>query len=328
LDCWVVTDGRAGNENQALGLAEAVGRRFPLSITVKRLAIKKSFPAYGLFSFGDPFRALSTDGALLRPPFPDLVIGCGRISVAYSSAIRRRSTHTYVVQIQNPRTRLDSFDLVIPPLHDRVEGRNVVSIVGAPHRMTVEKLRADSARLQADPRIDALARPYVAVLLGGPNRAYAFDQQTERRLAAALHGLADVGCGLLITPSRRTPSATRQTVKHALANAPHFFWDGGPVGGIDNPYAGMLGLADYILVTEDSVNMATEAALTGKPIHFLELGRKAMGDPSKFERFRRALIEHGAARRFDGTLENWSYAALDETSRVAEEIARRLKPSA
>ena len=37
LSIWAVTDGRIGIENQALGLAEAVARRVPAHITVKRV---------------------------------------------------------------------------------------------------------------------------------------------------------------------------------------------------------------------------------------------------------------------------------------------------
>ena len=33
-----------------------------------------------------------------------------------------------------------------------------------------------------------------------------------------------------------------------------------------NPYPGILGVADAIIVTSDSVNMASEAAITGKPV--------------------------------------------------------------
>ena len=38
LKLWVITDGRAGNEAQALGLAEAIARLRPARITLRRVA--------------------------------------------------------------------------------------------------------------------------------------------------------------------------------------------------------------------------------------------------------------------------------------------------
>ena len=43
LSIWAVSDGRAGIENQVLGLAEAVARLTPTEVTVKRLAFKPLF---------------------------------------------------------------------------------------------------------------------------------------------------------------------------------------------------------------------------------------------------------------------------------------------
>ncbi|MBC7166127.1 MAG: nucleoside-diphosphate sugar epimerase, partial [Phenylobacterium sp.] len=37
---WVVSDGRAGIENQGLGLAEAMGRERPIDLSVKRIGWK------------------------------------------------------------------------------------------------------------------------------------------------------------------------------------------------------------------------------------------------------------------------------------------------
>ena len=43
LSIWVVSDGRAGIENQALGLAEAIQRLTPAAITVKRIRWRRAF---------------------------------------------------------------------------------------------------------------------------------------------------------------------------------------------------------------------------------------------------------------------------------------------
>jgi hypothetical protein len=322
-ECWVVTDGRAGIENQALGLAEAVARRVELKIFAKRIIIRRPWRDLPGAFWGDPLTKLSKDGALLRPPYPDLLIGCGRLAAPVAASIRRRNPRTFVVQLQTPPSPTSDFDVVIPPQHDGLSGANVFPILGAPNRITPERLATDAERLRSDPIVAALPQPRVAALIGGPNRSYVFGATEGARIGADLAALAASGAGVMATLSRRTSPEAAAAIRAALGEAPHALWSGEAVAGLDNPYFGMLGLADHILVTEDSVNMAAEAATTGKPVSFLALRKRNFADGSKFERFRAALVERGAARRFTGALEHWTYPPLDETARAAAHIVDR-----
>ena len=85
----------------------------------------------------------------------------------------------------------------------------------------------------------------------------------------------------------------------------------------------MLDAADHVLVTEDSANMATEAASTGKPVHVLPM--VALKPPGKFARLHADLKAHGAARPFDGALEPWTYAPLNETERAARAVLEAMR---
>ena len=102
----------------------------------------------------------------------------------------------------------------------------------------------------------------------------------------------------------------------SVAGLPAVFW----AGEGENPYHGLLGLADHFVVTADSVNMACEAAFTGKPVHIAEI----TGGTPKFRRFHRAMREAGVTRPFEGVLGRWSYEPLNETVSVAAEIRRRM----
>jgi hypothetical protein len=92
-------------------------------------------------------------------------------------------------------------------------------------------------------------------------------------------------------------------------------WDGEG----ENPYFAFLAAADFILVTEDSTNMATEAAATGKPVFIVKLD----GHSLKFRLFHEALELQGAARPFGGAFHGWTYEPLAETDRLAAEVLRR-----
>jgi mitochondrial fission protein ELM1 len=253
-----------------------------------------------------------------------LWIGCGRLSIPYALAAHEIDPGVFTVQIQSPRAPARRFGLVIPPTHDRLEGSNVLPIIGSPNRVTASLIARDAEVLSK-----ALAfggRPTALMLIGGPNRAFRMNEAAIMRIARTGRALARGGYAVLATGSRRTPPETLATMRRALARFPHFIWDGAPVAGLANPYFGLLGLADVILVTEDSVNMAAEAALTGKPVHILALPRRrGLGAASKFDRFHAALAETGASRPYRGAPEEWTYEPIDETARAAAELVRRLE---
>jgi mitochondrial fission protein ELM1 len=117
-----------------------------------------------------------------------------------------------------------------------------------------------------------------------------------------------------MTFSRRTPDPARALLAARLRHLPGMVWDGEG----ENPYFAFLAAADFILVTEDSANMATEAAATGKPVFIVKLE----GTSLKFRLFHEALEQQGAARPFGGAFHGWTYEPLAETDRLATEVLR------
>jgi mitochondrial fission protein ELM1 len=315
LTVWAVSDGRAGIEAQVLGLSEAVARLRPARIVVKRIGWKGGLGRLPSWLNLAPRRALTRESGV-EPPWPDLWIAAGRATLPLSIRMRGWSRgRTFVVQTQDPRMSTARFDLVIPPRHDGLHGDNVFPIVGSPNRVTPDRLRTDLARFRS--RIEALPRPRVAVLIGG--RSKAFDLPPERALVMAREIEAAVvreGGSLMLTFSRRTPERARALMAAELRHLPGFIWEGEG----DNPYFAFLAGADYILATEDSTNIAAEAASTGAPVFIL----KMQGEGAKFRLFHQDLESLGATRPFTGTFDRWSYPPLAETDRAAAEILRRL----
>lgn len=311
--CWVVTDGKIGMESQCLGLAEALG----LAPEVKRLATRAPWRWLPPALWPVPLAAIGPAGDQLTPPWPDLLIATGRQSVAPGLAVKRASGgRTFLVQIQRPGVHPARFDLVVTPEHDRLTGANVLTTLGSMHRVSEARLAADADALRGT--VAGLPRPLVAVLLGGPNKVYRWTDTVLGRLAADLARLCrDQGCGLAISASRRTGATAYTMLRRHLSGMPAVFWS---EGDGPNPYFAWLALADAIVVTADSVNMTSEACSTGKPVFVAALA----GGSGKFRRFHARLAAAGMTRPFAGRLETWSYAPLDETSRVAAEIARRL----
>ena len=314
--CWCLTEGHAGMESQTVGLAEAlsvtpivkrVRLRFPWTHVPPRLALP-------------PLNARKPGSDALALPWPDLLITCGRRSVGLSMRIRRESAgRTLAVHIQDPLVPAESFDLITVPEHDRLRGPNVMVTQAAIHRVTADKMAADAVRLA--PTLAHLPRPLVAVLVGGSNRRYRLTPQRVTEICLDLaQAVGATGAGLAVTPSRRTGAKNERALRAGLAGLPAYIWDGEG----ENPYLGLLGLADAIVVTADSVSMVSEALATGKPVHVIE----CEGLSRRFDAFHTGLQTAGLTRPFCGRLEDWRYEPPDDTRIVAQEIARRLSARA
>ncbi|MBT3400177.1 MAG: hypothetical protein HOL07_09860 [Rhodospirillaceae bacterium] len=310
--CWILTDGKIGMVNQCLGLARALGH----DPDIKTVDLRRPWAWLPPTLIPARTSVITAGSTPLAPPWPDLLIASGRKSVAPAQAIRKASGgRTFCIQIQDPGIAVGSFDLVVAPDHDRLRGDNVVSTLGA--MQGVDPAALEGARAAFADRVARLPRPLAGVLLGGDNAVYRMTPALGETLAMQLRALAaDHGWGLAITPSRRTPGFVLDAVRTALDGLDVDIWDEtGP-----NPYLGFLAHADSIIVTGDSVNMVSEAAATGKPVHVVHLE----GGSKKFTRFHEALAARGITRPFAGTLEQWTYDPPDDMAVVVGEIQRRM----
>ncbi len=310
LTAWILTDGKAGDEQQCLGVGEALG----VTAEVRRVAPRAPFSWLMPWGPVDPREAPDRPGSPLAPPFPDLLIASGRRAVPYVRAVKRASGgRTFTVILKDPRTKNCAADLIWVPEHDRLRGPNVIATLTSPHRLSAGRLAA--ARAQPDRRLAALPKPRVAVLAGGDSRHHRFTAGDIERFEKGLGQLAEAGASLMITASRRTPPALQEALRR-LAAGRGFYWDGGG----ENPYVAMLALADAVVATADSANMVGEAAATGAPILLFE----PSGGHAKLSAFIAGLERHGAVKPFAGRLEAWPYQPFDSTPVIAAAVAAGL----
>ena len=107
-------------------------------------------------------------------------------------------------------------------------------------------------------------------------------------LLGVLARAVDAGAGLAVLGSRRTPDWAQAMLADGLPKASAFLWDGAE----PNPYRALLAAADAFIVTADSVNMVSEAAATGRPVHVAPVARLA----DKLGRFHAAMAAGGHMR--------------------------------
>lgn len=309
-NCWILSEGIAGHDAQSRGLAQALG----LMPAVKAFQVRAPWRYLSPRLWLDPLGAAAVEGGL-APPWPDLVISCGGKGAALAAAIKTASGGTaHAVHILRPRIDPRHLDAVIVPRHDGMTGPNIIVTRTALTPVTAATISSGAKRWRDV--LGALPRPLIAVLVGGSNDRFRLTPDGARKLGDALRDMARRhGGGLAITTSRRTGADNETALRAAVSGPGTFFWDGAG----DNPFFGLLALADAIVVTEDSVSMTSEACATGKPVYVARLE----GESRRIRRFHEMLQQDGITRPFTGTLEQWSYVPPDDTGRVAAELRRR-----
>ena len=305
---WVISDGKAGDEAQCLGVLERLG----LTPEIRRVRPRKLFALAMPWGPIDPAEAPGKPGSPLAPPWPDIAVASGRRTVAYLRRLRKESGgRALTVFLKDPSTGADTAETIWVPQHDKLRGPNVLATLTSPHRISPERL--EEARRNAPDWFER-GRITVGVILGGDSKHHRFTDADIAALVASLKTIADSGAKLVVTPSRRTPPALADAVRDLCAARGGFFWDGSG----DNPYIAILAFADHLVVTADSVNMLGEAASTGRPIHLFT----PSGGHRKISSFVNGLERHGAVRPLAQRLETWFYEPLDATPAIAVAVAK------
>lgn len=310
---WGLVDDRTGHTGQVLGVIGKLGMPFIL----KRLDYNWKVRAPFLFSGASLATLDSSHSAPIQAPWPKLVIAAGRRTIPIARYIKKKSPNTIIAYLMWPGSA-KGFDLIAVPKHDGAgQAKNMVTTVAPLHAVTPETLAA--AREAWLPRFQHLPRPWVAVTIGGKTKGGSYQAADWQALITRARALAPTGT-LMVTTSRRTPQGALDIIMPLLTSGPHFLhrWDRDK----DNPYLGLLGCADAIIPTGDSLSMCTEACVSGKPVY---LFAPAHAMPKKHQRLHHALYEQGLARPLDdaATL-TWSPAAgLDDAGMVAEAIRTR-----
>jgi mitochondrial fission protein ELM1 len=313
-ECWVITDAAAGNQRQALALAGH------LQMPMRHLVLQPRAPWSWLaprLTAGSRFALPASQRELFAPPWPRVAIGCGRAAALYTRTLRGLSGgRCYTVQILDPRIQPAQWDTVIAPQHDQLVGANVLRPLGSLN--TVDDAWLADGR-EACPAFADLPRPRVGVLLGGPRRGIALNAEYARQLSARLLQRQRLeGGSLLVLGSRRTSPTLVAVFREALRNVPGLVWAGPDDGR--NPYPCVLGWADRLVVTPDSVNMLSEACAVGCLVQTFVTAPL----PAKIARFHQALRDANRLHDLDSTATPLP-SPLRETASIAAELRARIR---
>ncbi|PCJ22344.1 MAG: hypothetical protein COA94_09225 [Rickettsiales bacterium] len=314
---WVLVDSRVGNANQAIELAEKLDESFEIKHIKYNHFAKLPNSLLALFPIHVKRRTLKK---LKKETIPDIIISSGRRTAALAIHLKKLSKGSAkIIQIMRPDFDPKEFALIILPQHDNFNYTlpNVVRIIGA-----LTNIKEKIAKSQEDFETNyPAAKDFIAVLIGGSTKNYKLTLENAKTLGDGILTISESHLlPVFISFSRRTPENVKKYFRDKFS-WPNIIYD--PSEGGANPYPAILGKAEYIITTTDSISMCSEAASTGKPVYVFTPANFKL---KKHKFFTQQLIDIGNVRRLETTttyLDKFDYEPLSEINKIAKIIKER-----
>ncbi|MCM8776152.1 MAG: mitochondrial fission ELM1 family protein, partial [Candidatus Omnitrophica bacterium] len=343
--CWtkrlvILSDGKAGHVKQSMALAERFQSlqtqygRPGMEYLIKIIDVQFRTPwRKRLFSWFAFFFIPWAQGRLhwlkfflmdetlkeLAATPADFVISAGSSLVALNLCLARESRAKSVVLMKPSFPyNLFRYDLAVIGLHDGgIIPQEAFRTLLAPGSIDGEDLEKASQVIQKGLRDPAHVK--IAVFIGGPTRRYRLHLGDIEKLIMVLEHLSKSYGDYLLTTSRRTPESI---VRFLKSKEPYLTSCQMLVIAREDPrpevVPGMMGLADVLIVTEDSISMISEAVRSAKKVIVLELGSQEL--PEKHRRFKQILQKQSAVvlAGLDDLEEKIRWIRKQEVSKVIE----------
>ena len=290
IDAWVISDGTKGMENQSLALAKLLNVNFEL-VKYNPPYFLKKFPLIRKL-----FISSVKDHLLKNKSPPSFIITTGKrmagVSIALKFILKDKVKN---IHIQNPKLPFEYFDLLLIPEHDNITAKNVIQTKGALTFFNFNELNKFQER-----EINLIKRSkknLVLLMIGGNSKRYKPKNFDYYHLSMkVLEATKNLNCKLLVLLSRRTPLKAAKILNYSFIKHDENFQI--VTSTEQNPYPEILQIADYIIVTSDSVNMVSETATLPIPLFVSKFSKET----GKISNFLNNLEDLGILKKFEGQL--------------------------
>jgi KDO2-lipid IV(A) lauroyltransferase len=199
----------------------------------------------------------------------DFIISCGSATAGLNYLLSEDQQAKAIVILKPGMLNIKKFDAVILPQHDKPKLRdNVIITKGAPNLINKKYLEEQSEQLLKRFSHLKIGGGYkVGLLLGGDTKNHVLSEKSVRIMINQLKELANEEMvELLVTTSRRTPAKIESLLQRELRKYPRCrLLIIANQHNVPEAVGGILGVADAVVVSGDSISMISEAASSGKP---------------------------------------------------------------
>ena len=298
---WLLLGDKKGDNGQVETIAEALEASLGWRCELKRIKVLEPF-VFGKAKVGPTLYHIDRErSAALAPPWPDLVITVGRSPANVALWVKEQSGgHSRIVLVGKPSGMMERFDLIVISTEILLAPYPNVLRISMP-LMKIDESAVKQAADDWKSKFAALPRPLVALMVGGPTNPFVYTHSVTGKLLEASNRVCQQGGTPYITTSRRTPAAIVARLKTGMPEGAKLFeWQ---ADASENPYMGLLGLADRFIVTGDSISMMVEVTRLGKPLEILPLPCGIIGTLDQLRRtLARWLFDPGSGSSTDRLL--------------------------
>lgn len=320
---WALLDDRMGSVGQAKGVMLALGDLFDIE---EKKIVYTRWAKLPNFLKGCSLLGMDrNESSSLKAPWPDFVLSISRRTTPIARWIKKQSQgKTKIVQLMHPgKCGLKDLDLIIVSEHDakKSKGDNFFFITGCPHRVSKEAVL--QAKEKWTPIFSNLPKPWISVIIGGAIKGHPFSLENAKALGQEIKKIhQQIGGSILISTSRRTGAEAEKVIMSELEGIPAYTYLWGEKK--ENPIMGFYACGDKIIVTGDSVSMASEACGSGNSVLIFE-GQKWLTE--KHKRFIASLYAKGYALALEdkNALEFTPQKCLNPAQEIAKEIKKLIK---
>ena len=272
---WLLLGNKKGDNGQVETIAAAIESQLGWHCERKDIQVREPF-LFGKAKVGPTLYHIERDQSdPLEAPWPDLIITVGRSPANVALWVKQQSGgRSRIALVGKPSGFMEHFDLIITSAETLPAPYPNVLRINMP-LMRINQAAIDQGAKDWQERFSTLPHPLVGIMVGGPTNPFVFNRSVTDKLVEEAGRIIAEGGTPYFTTSRRTPPAITDQLKRRLPKQAILYdWND---SGADNPYMGLLGLADRFVVTGDSISMMVEVIHLKKPLQILPLPTGLLG---------------------------------------------------
>ncbi|MEI7900439.1 MAG: ELM1/GtrOC1 family putative glycosyltransferase [bacterium] len=289
----IVTDGKAGHENQSKAFCSALGYGYDCVRVAYPTRFHKAF-SYVADRLGLLSERLFTSG---QTNGYYAAVVCAGSTAFYPGKVTARRRGIPVAAILFPGGYKLDFDCILAPVFDCPPQQP--NILAVPVNLASTNEAFYEAEIAVFLSRHTQRKPAVALIVGGPNTFASMKAETMRRDLDRLFAATE-GRERWVTTSRRTPAEVE-----ALIDGYPFDYKLIYSRDPFNPIPAFVSLCERLFVTADSTGMISEAVTRGTAS--VEILMNLNPKASKFARFVQNLAQENAVHVFAGSLGSASH---------------------